>query len=135
MSSPLWSIVDGPWKLTAFNADGHVTFVPNKSYSGPVKPSLSQFQEVPFTTDSAEYNVLQVAAARQPEDRRRLPARAGRARPSRLDQTVGPNPLHGYTLAPLYAWGINYFVMNFQSTTGNAPDHQAAVLPRRRWPT
>ena len=59
VSSPLWSVVDGPWKLSAFNADGHVTFVPNKSYSGPVKPSLSQFQEVPFTTDSAEYGVLQ----------------------------------------------------------------------------
>ena len=29
VSSPMWSIVDGPWKLSAFNADGHVTFVPN----------------------------------------------------------------------------------------------------------
>ncbi len=59
VGSPLWSIVDGPWKLSAFNADGHITFVPNKSYSGPVKPKLAQFQEVPFTTDAAEYNVLQ----------------------------------------------------------------------------
>ena len=25
VSSPLWSIVDGPWKLSAFNADGHVS--------------------------------------------------------------------------------------------------------------
>ena len=56
--SPLWSVVDGPWKLSAFNADGHITFVPNTKYSGPVKPHLAQFQEVPFTTDSAEYNVL-----------------------------------------------------------------------------
>jgi len=47
-TSPIWSIVDGPWKLSAFNADGHVTFVPNKSYSGPVKPHLAAFQEVPF---------------------------------------------------------------------------------------
>src|SRR5215469_7790753 len=30
-SSPLWAVVDGPWKLSAFNADGHITFVPNKS--------------------------------------------------------------------------------------------------------
>ena len=57
-TSPLWCIVDGPWKLSAFNADGHITFVPNKSYSGPVKPKLAAFQEVPFTTDTAEYNVL-----------------------------------------------------------------------------
>jgi peptide/nickel transport system substrate-binding protein len=32
-TSPLWSIVDGPWKLSSFNADGNSTFVPNKSYS------------------------------------------------------------------------------------------------------
>src|SRR5215831_10545671 len=57
-TSPLWGIVDGPWRLSAFSSDGHITFVPNKSYSGPVKPRLSAFQEVPFTTDSAEYDVL-----------------------------------------------------------------------------
>ena len=54
----MWGVVDGPWKLTAFNADGNATFVPNKSYSGPVKPTLSEFKEVPFTTEAAEYNVL-----------------------------------------------------------------------------
>jgi peptide/nickel transport system substrate-binding protein len=59
VGSPLWGVVDGPWKLSAFNADGHITFVPNKSYSGPVKPKLAEFQEVPFTTDTAEYDVLQ----------------------------------------------------------------------------
>ena len=36
---------------------------------------------------------------------------------------AGANPLSskGYTLAPLYAWGIGFYVMNFQSTTGNGP--------------
>ena len=43
-SSPLWSVVDGPFKLQSFNADGNATFVPNKSYSGPVKPTLSRVQ-------------------------------------------------------------------------------------------
>ena len=33
-SSKLWSVVDGPWKLSSFNSDGHVTMVPNKAYSG-----------------------------------------------------------------------------------------------------
>src|SRR5215469_2745882 len=32
-TSPLWSVVDGPWKLSAYNSDGHVTMVPNKAYS------------------------------------------------------------------------------------------------------
>ena len=54
-SSPIWSIVDGPWKLSAFNVDGHATFVPNPRYSGPVKPSLSKFEEVPFSSEAAEY--------------------------------------------------------------------------------
>jgi hypothetical protein len=50
VNSPLWSIVDGPWKLSSFSADGHLSFVPNKSYSGRVKPHLAEFKEVPFIT-------------------------------------------------------------------------------------
>jgi peptide/nickel transport system substrate-binding protein len=35
--------------------------------------------------------------------------------------TSGKNPLTGYTLSPLYEWGINYIAMNFQSSTVNGP--------------
>jgi peptide/nickel transport system substrate-binding protein len=119
-TNPLWGVVDGPWKLTAFNADGHLTFVPNPKYSGPIKASLSKFEEVPFTTDAAEYNVLRSSAAGgQKIDVGYLPEQDAPAKPA--GSTVGSNPLPGYTLAPLYTWGINYFVMNFQSTTGNGP--------------
>src|SRR5215467_3363595 len=119
-TNPLWQIVDGPWKLSAFNADGHVTMVPNTKYSGPVKPSLAKFQEVPFTTDAAEYNVLRSSAAGgQKIDVGYLPEQDAPLKPA--GQRVGANPLPGYTLDPLYPWGINYFVMNFQSTTGNGP--------------
>jgi len=120
-TSPIWSIVDGPWKLSAFNADGHVTFVPNKSYSGPVKPHLAAFQEVPFTTDSAEYNVLQSPSASTKIDVGFLPEQD--VPPKRPGAAAGANPLSakGYTLDPLYAWGIGFYVMNFQSTTGNGP--------------
>jgi peptide/nickel transport system substrate-binding protein len=116
-SSPLWSVVNGPWKLSSFNADGHITFVPNKSYSGPVKPTLSQFQEVPFTTDSAEYSVLQAPNSNISVGY--LPEQDAPAKP--VSSSVGTNPLHGYVLAPLYSWGINYYVLNYQSTTGNGP--------------
>ena len=120
VGSPVWSIVDGPWKLSAFNADGHITFVPNPKYSGPIKPSVSQFQEVPFTTDAAEYNVLRSpAAGGQKIDVGYLPSQDAPPKPA--GQNVGANPLSGYTLAPLYVWGINYFVTNFQSSTGNGP--------------
>jgi peptide/nickel transport system substrate-binding protein len=120
-TSPIWSIVDGPWKLSAFNSDGHVTFVPNKSYSGPVKPRLAALEEVPFTTDSAEYDVLQSPNSSTKIDVGYIPASDLPAKPA--GAAVGSNPLasKGYTLAPLYAWGIGFYVMNFQSTTGNGP--------------
>jgi peptide/nickel transport system substrate-binding protein len=116
-TSPLWSIVDGPWKLSAFNADGHVTFVPNKSYSGPVKPKLAAFVELPFTTDNAEYNVLRSPSSSTRIDYGYLPNQD--APPVPPGQSVGANPLPGYTLDPLYPWGIDYYAMNFQSTVSN----------------
>jgi peptide/nickel transport system substrate-binding protein len=120
-TSPIWGIVDGPWRLSAFNADGHVTFVPNKSYSGPVKPKLSAFEEVPFTTDSAEYDVMQSPNSSTKIDFGYIPASDLPSKPA--GASAGANPLasKGYTLAPLYAWGIGFYVMNFQSTTGNGP--------------
>jgi peptide/nickel transport system substrate-binding protein len=118
VASPLWSIVDGPWKLSAFNADGHITFVPNKSYSGPVKPRLAAFQEVPFTTDSAEYDVLRSPSASTKIDVGYLPQQDAPSKPT--NAAVGSNPVSGYTLSPWQIWGINYFVLNYQSTTGNA---------------
>src|ERR1700733_8520331 len=39
-TSPIWGVVDGPFKLSSFNTDGYVTLVPNKSYSGTPKPQL-----------------------------------------------------------------------------------------------
>jgi peptide/nickel transport system substrate-binding protein len=124
VSSPLWSVVDGPWKLTAFNADGHVTFVPNKSYSGPVKPKLAEFQEVPFTTDAAEYDVLQSSSSSSKIDVGYIPSEDLPAKPA--NEAVGPNPLssRGYSLSPLYVWGINYYTVNFQSTVS---DHAAII--------
>ena len=121
-SSPIWSVVDGPWQLQSFNADGNSTFIPNKTYSGFPKPSLAKFEEVPFTTESAQYNVLQASAAGgggQTIDVGYLPTTDAPTKPA--NATVGTNPVHGYTLDPLYSWSINYFPVNLQSTTGNGP--------------
>ena len=57
-TSPLWSVVDGPWKLSSFSTDGNVTMVPNKAYSGSPKPKLSAIKFVPFTDDTTEYTAL-----------------------------------------------------------------------------
>ncbi len=119
-TNPLWQVVDGPWRLSAFNADGHVTFVPNPSYSGPVKPKLAAFQELPFTTDAAEYDVLRSPSSNSKIDVGYLPTQD--APPIQPGQAVGVNPLSGYTLAPIYPWGIDYYALNFQSTVS---DHAA----------
>ena len=122
VSSPVWSIVDGPWRLSAFNADGHVTFVPNPKYSGPVKPKLAAFQEAPFTTDAAEYDVLRSPSSSTRIDFGYLPNQDAPPKPA--GAATGTNPLPGYTLAPVYPWGIDYYALNFQSTVG---DHAAII--------
>ncbi|HEX4659532.1 MAG TPA: ABC transporter substrate-binding protein [Streptosporangiaceae bacterium] len=124
VGSPLWSIVDGPWKLKAFNADGHVTFVPNRSYSGPVKPKLAAFEEVPFTTDAAEYNVLQAPSGATKINVGYIPTQDAPAKPA--GAVTGPNPLSskGYTLDPWYSWGISYYAENTRSSLG---DHGAII--------
>jgi peptide/nickel transport system substrate-binding protein len=116
-TNPLWQVVDGPWKLTAFSADGHATFVPNPQYSGPVKATLAKFILAPFTTDAAEFNVLRSG---QTIDVGYLPnqdvtqAKDASTGPDK----AGPNPLSNhYTLAPQFLYGINYFPLNFNNPT------------------
>jgi peptide/nickel transport system substrate-binding protein len=122
VNSPLWSIVDGPWKLTSFNADGYVAMVPNKSYTGPVKPRLSQFEELPFTTDAAEYDVLRAPSSSSKVDVGYIPSEDLPAKPA--GAAVGSNPLPGYSLAPWDDWGISFYTMNEQDTIG---DHGAII--------
>jgi peptide/nickel transport system substrate-binding protein len=62
-TNPIWGVVDGPWKLAAFTNTGRADFVPNPSYSGPVKPTISRFVELPFTSEAAELNVLKTGPA------------------------------------------------------------------------
>lgn len=52
--------VEGPWKLTAFDNLGDATFVPNKSYSGPVKaqPGIKYVKLVSFSSTTAEVTAL-----------------------------------------------------------------------------
>jgi peptide/nickel transport system substrate-binding protein len=55
----MWqSGTDGPWMLTKFDALGNATFVPNPTYSGPVKASFAKVQLLPFSTTAAEQIAL-----------------------------------------------------------------------------
>jgi len=113
-TNPLWQVVDGPWKLKSFNSDGHVTFVPNLSYAGPVKPTLAQFNETPYTSEAAEFNVLRGGKAIDvgyiPPQDLSGPKPAGAA-----PAAAGPNPISGYTLAPEYLYSINFFPLNYNN--------------------
>ena len=58
-TNPLWQVVDGPYKLTQYNTTTNAfTMVPNKTYGGPHVTPMSNFQGVPFTSDSAYFNAV-----------------------------------------------------------------------------
>ena len=62
-TNPLWKVVDGPWTLSSFNSDGDYSYVPNKSYSGPDKPTLSSWVNTAYTTDTAELDALRAGGS------------------------------------------------------------------------
>jgi peptide/nickel transport system substrate-binding protein len=62
-TNPLWQVVDGPYKLSAYNATtGGFTMVPNTTYGGPHVTPQSNFQGVPFTSNTAEFNAIRAGA-------------------------------------------------------------------------
>jgi peptide/nickel transport system substrate-binding protein len=112
-TNPLWGVVDGPWKLAAFDPSGQATFKPNPSYSGPVKPKLSEFVELPFTSDTAEFNALvggKISFGYLPSSDITDPGKSPTV-PGANNPRLGGK----FTLEPWYAWGINYFPYNFNS--------------------
>ncbi len=143
-TSPLWRVVDGPWRLqpgTGFNpSTGFVTLVPNPSYSGPVKPTIARVEEVPFSSETAEFDAL----------------RAGTV-------TYGYLPIedlsqrsyltaHGYQFEPWTNYGMSFIAINFTNPhTGpifkqlyvrqamehliNQPQWDRTILKGYGWPT
>lgn len=62
-TNPLWQIVDGPYKLSAYNpGNGSYTMVPNPSYGGPEVKHPVTVQAVSFTSDTAEFNAIKSGA-------------------------------------------------------------------------
>ncbi len=103
-TNPLWQVVDGPWKLSAFTSQGDATFVPNPLYSGPVKPTISKFEELPFTDNAAEVNVLRSGNS---IDIGYLPL-------SDLGQKKAL-AAEGYSLVPWNNLGVDYAIYNLTS--------------------
>ncbi len=101
-TNPLWQVVDGPFRLTSYiTSTGYSVFVPNARYAGPVKPRIAKLIELPFTSNSAEFDAL----------------RAGQVDYGYIPTT--DLSLKGYFTsrgAVVQAWpdvGINYVVLNY----------------------
>ncbi len=109
-SSPLWGVVDGPFKLSAYTPGGSYSMTANKSYSGPVKPKLAGLKFLPFTSDTAEYNELRSGSS---ISLGYVPTQVLPPKP--VSQTAGHNPVSGYQMYPVNYWGFQYLLINFNN--------------------
>jgi peptide/nickel transport system substrate-binding protein len=114
-ASPIWSVVNGPWRLKRYTMDGNVTFVPNQHYSGPNPAHLDEFRLTQTDTDEAQFEVMRQRGPRGAGSIQVgfLPLGAGEQPDG--DPTVGgPNPLGaGYTLYPQVTFAITFMALNF----------------------
>jgi peptide/nickel transport system substrate-binding protein len=107
-TNPLWQVVDGPYKLSAYNSTtGGFTMVPNTAYSGPHANPMSSFVGVPFTSSTAEWNAIKAGKVDvgyvQPEDFPQIPQLKGL----------------GYNYYGLPVFGSAFVAYNFKDKTGN----------------
>jgi peptide/nickel transport system substrate-binding protein len=103
-TNPLWQVVDGPWHLqpkTGFQVTGQTIFLPNAKFSGPDKPRVSEFEELPFTSATAEFDALQSGSV----DYGYVPT---------TDiGDLGSLKASGFTIEPWYEWGITFLSIIF----------------------
>jgi peptide/nickel transport system substrate-binding protein len=105
-TNPLWQVVSGPWKLKSFSTEGAVAMIPNPGYSGPVKPTIAEFDLQPYTTGTAEFNVLHSGGI----DYGYIPT----------ESVSQKDSLTKYTFEPWIGWQFVYFQENFNNATNGA---------------
>jgi peptide/nickel transport system substrate-binding protein len=107
-TNPLWQVVDGPYKLSAYNVTtGGFTMVPNTTYGGPHVTPMSNFQGVPFTSNTAEFNAIRSGAIDV-------------AYVDFDDVPLLPTVLRlGYNYFGEPEFGLYYAAYNFKDTTGD----------------
>jgi peptide/nickel transport system substrate-binding protein len=104
-TNPLWQVVDGPFRLSSYQANSEVTIVPNKNYSGLPRPSVGKVEFLNFTSDAAEYNQLL----------------SGNIDYGYVPFSDVPSEGHlerlGYSIVPWPQAGMNYAVYNYTNPT------------------
>lgn len=109
-SNPLWQDVDGPFRLTSFNAtNGAYTQVPNPSYGGPQKARFSVLKAEPFTSDSALFNQIKAGTVD-------FAGWNGSIDPSAIPEF---NSVSGYTFFGLPDFGFQAAFYNFDNTVNH----------------
>jgi peptide/nickel transport system substrate-binding protein len=111
-SSPLWSVVDGPMKLTSFSTDGRAVLVPNPSWSGTPKVSISQLIELPFTSEAAIYNQEKSGGPNA--------ITIGNV-PSQYAPQLNSLAAEGYDVNKAASYSFNYFPLNLNSNATTSP--------------
>ncbi len=108
-SNPIWKVVDGPWELTTYSsATGYAVFTPNPDYTGPKQGNVTKFEEIPFTSDAAEFDALRSGQL----DYGYVPSQD-------LDQESYLKS-HGYQIADWVGWGYNSIVLNYTNPSVGA---------------
>jgi peptide/nickel transport system substrate-binding protein len=105
---PLWTVVDGPWKVQSTTSTGQVTFVPNAAYSGSPKASISKFVELPFTSDTAIFNEMKSGGPS---------ALTVSALPAQDVPQVSSVEAEGYTDNKAASYSVNFFPLNYENPT------------------
>lgn len=105
-TSPLWQVVDGPFKLQSFSSDGQATLVPNPQYSGSVKATISKLVELPFTSEAAIYN--------QEKSGGPSAITVGNV-PSQYAPQLNSLASAGYQVNKAASYSFNYFPLNFNN--------------------
>src|SRR4051794_14986598 len=112
-TSPIWNVVNGPWRLKAYSRESGAVFVPNEHYSGPVKPRLTEFRQIPTASDEAEFELLRRGSVQigfLPFERV--------TEPTTDPRVGGSNPLApDYRLIPQVLYSIPYFPLNLNNPT------------------
>ena len=118
-SSSLWGVVDGAWRVQSLTSQGRLTLTYNHAYGGKVPAGhITKFIEEPFTSEQAEYNVLQDPTAGQTIDVGYLPTVDAPVPPAGALVGSNPSSLSRYRLSVQYTWQLSYFPYNFRNTTG-----------------
>ncbi|HEX4250684.1 MAG TPA: peptide ABC transporter substrate-binding protein [Pseudonocardia sp.] len=114
-TNPLWQVVDGPFTLRSFNPSGRVVLARNPYYTGPDSAHLDTVTFLPFTSGTAEYNVLLAGGV----DYGYLPA-------ANLGQREKLGAL-GYRIEPWDGWAVTYAPYNFRNPALGAVFRQLYV--------